>query len=78
MNSVPIEGQTRVIGESQGYIGLSLRDGTINDSVNGPCTPSMTSKWKLSDEDRAAIASGAHVYLEVLGTVHPPVLVYVK
>lgn len=37
-----IEGVTRRIGKSQGYLGLPVRDDTINCAVNGPETPTMT------------------------------------
>ncbi len=77
MQPIPIEGQTRVIGESQGYLGLPIRDETINCAVNGPETPAMTTAWQPSDEERAAISAGAPVHLRILGTRHPPVMVEV-
>lgn len=36
-----IQGHTRVIGKSQGYLGLPLRDVLIDCTVNGPNTPGM-------------------------------------
>lgn len=34
----------------------------------------MISCWQPTEEERAAIAAGAPVYLHVLGAGHPPVL----
>lgn len=75
MNITKIDGCTRTIGESQGYIGLPLRDVLINDSVNGENTPAMESAWLPSAEDLAALNAGAPIILRVLGTAHPPVMV---
>lgn len=36
-----IEGATRVIGKSQGYLGLPLRDETVTCTVGGEGTPAM-------------------------------------
>ena len=35
----------------------------------------MHSVWQLNDEERAAIAAGANIYLNVWGTGHPPVAI---
>jgi len=72
-----ITGTTRVIGKSQGYLGLPLRDITIDCKVNGPDFPAMETAWLPTQEEIAAISSGAPIILRILGTVHPPVLVYV-
>ncbi|MCV9960790.1 hypothetical protein OIU34_02660 [Pararhizobium sp. BT-229] len=72
-----IQGHTRIIGKSQGYIGLPLRDVLVEDSVNGPRTPAMETAWLPTSEDIAALAAGAPLILRVLGTAHPPVMIYV-
>lgn len=41
MNIVKIAGATRTLGESQGYIGLPLRDELQHCSVGGEGTPTM-------------------------------------
>ncbi len=56
-----IEGCTRVLGKSQGYLGLPLRDITINDSVNGPDTPAMETAWFPTPAELEAISAGAPV-----------------
>lgn len=69
-----IEGATRVIGKSQGYYGLPLRDETINERVSGPDTPVMVSAWFPTPDELAALNSGAPVHLRIIGTAHPPVM----
>ena len=71
-----IEGTTRVLGQSQGYLGLPLRDVTVNCSVNGPDTPAMETAWFPTPEEIAAMINGAPVIMRVIGTAHPPVLLY--
>ncbi|WP_036292105.1 hypothetical protein [Methylosinus sp. PW1] len=70
-----IEGATRVVGKSQGYLGLPIRDGSINCTVNGPATPTMTTAWLPTQDELAALNAGASVHVEILGNVHPPILV---
>lgn len=70
-----IEGVTRVIGKSQGYLGLPLRDEVMNCKVNGEGTPAMVTAWQPTPEELARLNAGASVHLRVLGTVHPPVMV---
>jgi hypothetical protein len=72
-----VEGCTRVIGKSQGYIGLPLRDELIHCSVNGPNTPAMITAWYPTPEEIAAITAGAPVHLRILGVQHPPVMIEV-
>lgn len=67
-------GATRVVGQSQGYIGLPIRDEVVNCSVNGP-TPSMVTAWFPTPEELAALNSGAPVHVRILGTVPPPMMV---
>lgn len=71
-----IAGCTRVIGQSQGYLGLPLRDIIIDDTVNGPGTPAMETAWLPTPAEIAAINAGAPIILRVLGASHPPVMLY--
>lgn len=73
-----IEGATRVIGRSQGYIGLPLRDEAINCAVSGAETPCMVTAWEPTPEEIAAIVAGGSVYLRVLGVSHPPVMIWAE
>ena len=78
MNVTKIEGATRTIGESQGYIGLPLRDVLINCTVGGDGTPAMESAWIPTGDDLALLNQGAPIILTVLGTCHPPVMLEVQ
>lgn len=69
-----IEGATRVLGKSQGYLGLPLRDITVDCTVNGEGTPAMQTAWFPTPTQVARIVAGAPVILTVLGTGHPPVM----
>ena len=71
-----IKDSTRTIGKSQGYAGLPLRDVLIDCSVGGPGVPAMESAWFPTPEELAAINAGAPVILRIMGTIHPPVLIY--
>lgn len=70
-----IEGVTRIIGKSQGYLGLPLRDEVMNCTVSGEGTPAMVTAWQPTPEELARLNAGASAHLRVLGTVHPPVMV---
>lgn len=72
-----ISGATRVLGKAQGYLGLPLRDSLIDCPVNGPNTPAMTTAWLPNRDEIDAIRRGAAVYVTILGTAHPPMLVKV-
>ncbi|MBB3937685.1 hypothetical protein [Aureimonas phyllosphaerae] len=77
MISKRIEGETRCIGRSQGYLGLSIRDVTIDCAVNGPETPAMITAWEPTPAELARLNAGASVHLRILGTGHPPVMLEV-
>lgn len=72
-----IEGTTRELGKSQGYLGLPVRDETINCAVNGPNTPAMLIAWEPTPDELERLKAGAHVHLRILGVTPPPVMVLV-
>lgn len=72
-----IKGVTRVIGKSQGYLGLPLRDEPIDCPVNGPGTPSMVTAWEPTPDELERLNKGAPVHLRILGSQHPPVMLTV-
>lgn len=74
MEIIKIDGATRTLGESQGYIGLPLRDTLVNCTVGGEGTPAMQSAWRPSADEVAALLRGGVIVLTVLGTSHPPVM----
>lgn len=72
-----IEGATRILGKSQGYIGLPLRDVLIKCTVGGEGTPAMETAWEPTPAELARLITGAPVILRVVGTAHPPVMIEV-
>ena len=72
MISLAIEGTTRRIGKSQGYNGLCIKDFIFGDG-----TPAMMTAWQPTPSEISKIVSGAAIYLTVLGSGHPPVLLEV-
>lgn len=77
MQAMMIAGATRVIGKSQGYIGLPVRDEMTNCTVNGPGTPEMVTAWEPLPDELERLKAGAPILLKILGTQHPPVMVEV-
>lgn len=69
-----IENATRVLGKSQGYLGLPLRDEISRCRVNGDC-PAMVTAWHPSPDELVALNAGAAVHVRILGTAHPPMIV---
>ena len=67
-----IKGATRVLGKSQGYLGLPIRD------EKGSHGPQMVSAWELSSKEIEALMDGASLVITILGTSHPPIMVGVE
>lgn len=72
-----ISGATRVIGKAQGYLGLPIRDELINCAITGENTPAMVTAWLPTPKELVALAAGAPVYVRLIGTGHPPIMVEV-
>ena len=72
-----IAGCTRVLGKTQGYLGLPIREEKFNCPVNGPDTPSMVTAWSPTPDELARINAGAPIYLRIIGNQHPPVILEV-
>lgn len=72
-----IKNATRVVGKTQGYLGLPLRDEVINCSVNGTDTPCMVTAWHPTPKELTKLNAGAPVHVKILGTRPPPMLVEV-
>lgn len=70
-----IKGATRVLGKSQGYIGLPVRDELINCAVNGDRTQCMVTAWLPTPKELELLNAGASVHVIIIGTVHPPIMV---
>lgn len=72
-----VKDATRVIGRSQGYGGLPVRDEAMPCSVNGPERPTMTTAWFPTPKELSALTAGAPVHVRIIGTAHPPIMVEV-
>lgn len=68
---------TRIIGKSQGYMGLPVRYELIHEKVNGEATPSMVTAWLPTPKELNALNKGAPVHVRLLGSIHPPIMVEV-
>ncbi len=75
MQAARIAGATRVLGKSQGYLGLPVRDEVLD--VMQCRTPCMVTAWEPTPAELARLAAGAKVEVRVLGTEHPPMRVSV-
>lgn len=67
---------SRVLGKSQGYLGLPVRDEVIHDAATGQLVGAMTTAWEPTPAEVAAIRQGARVYLRLFGTAHPPTMIW--
>lgn len=70
-----IAGCTRVLGKSQGYLGLPVRDTAVIDSASGNKTHAMETAWFPDPKELEALQNGAPVILRILGQGHPPVMI---
>jgi hypothetical protein len=77
MIAAMIDGATRIVGKSQGYLGLPIRDEIIDSKVNGPDTPCMVTAWEPTPDELARIIAGAKINIRILGYVPPPMMVTV-
>lgn len=73
-----IEGYTREVGRGQGYTPIYIRDDTIlmqfPDQSAPVAVPIMVTAWLPTPEELERIAAGQPVYLTIMGTRHPPVI----
>ena len=69
--------ETRNIGKSQGYNGLSIHDTTVHCSVGGENTPCMLTCWHPTPAELEALNAGAPVIVRILGHQHPPIALMV-
>lgn len=78
MKAIRFDGVTRVLGESQGYIGLPVMDHVMAlaiDEGGGGEVPCMTTRWLPTDEERLHIMRGGAIEIRILGDKHPPIVV---
>ena len=70
-----LEQSTRVLGKSQGFLGLPVRDVVYPDG-----TPAMQTAWTPTPDEIQRLINGANIMVELLGKVqdidgrsHPPI-----
>lgn len=63
---------TIVAGKAQGWRGLAINYGQTTDANQGDAVfPTMTTAWEPTEAERAAIAAGANIVVQILGV--PPI-----
>ncbi|MEO1189070.1 MAG: hypothetical protein AAFW60_08350 [Pseudomonadota bacterium] len=72
-----IEGCTRIVGKTQGYLGLPIRDQLVNCRVNGPNTPQMVTAWEPTPDELVRLNAGASIHVGIHGTLPPPMILSV-
>lgn len=72
-----IEGTTRVCGQSQGYLGLPVRDETIIDPANGKTVNIMHTAWEPTPDEIERINQGAKIIVSVIGNNPQPIMLTV-
>jgi hypothetical protein len=74
MNSVEFHGVTRSLSAPDGWDDKAARCDSlfVRDGLIGTLR-TMESVWRLTPEERFAIACGANISLLIVGQVHPPV-----
>ena len=70
MIALMIDKATRVLGKSQGYLGLPVRD---EIQENG--TAIMVSSWEPTPLELERLNAGASVKIQLMGRQHPPIRV---
>lgn len=72
-----IRGCTRIIGKSQGYLGLPLRDEPYPDTASGIIAHSMVTAWTPTPAELEALNNGANIEVRILARPdgHPPIIV---
>lgn len=63
--------RTVIAGKRQGWLGLAINYGETMDSNMGGPFPTMTTAWEPTEAERAAIAAGGNIVIQILGT--PPI-----
>lgn len=72
-----IPGATRVLGKSQGYLGLPVLDEQIEDSTSGQTVNTMTTAWEPDPREMDRMQRGANVHVRIFGVSHPPIMLWV-
>ena len=71
-----IKGATRIVGKSQGYLGLPIKDEMVFCPVNKKNVPTMITAWEPTPTELEALNNGGSIYVSIYGTVPPPMLIW--
>jgi hypothetical protein len=63
--------RTIIAGKAQGWRGLAVNYGQTTDKNVEGDFPTMTTAWEPTDAERAAIAAGANIVIQIIGV--PPI-----
>lgn len=77
MKPIPIKPCTRELGRPTGTLEEDCSSLQISDFHDPIWGNTMQSAWMPDDDERAAIAAGAPIMLNIVGKVHPVVLLHV-
>jgi hypothetical protein len=73
MKAIEFKGQTRKVGECQGFIGLPVMDLPIEfDNGFSNC---MITVWKPTEEELMVLMHNGYVKIMIVGNMHPPITV---
>lgn len=72
-----IEGCTRVCGQSQGYLGLPIRDEQIIDNASGEVVNMMHTAWEPTPDEIEKLRNGAKVIVSIIGMSPQPIMLTV-
>ncbi len=72
-----ISGATRVLGKSQGFLGLPVRDEVVEEARLGQGILSMVTAWIPNPDELERLINGAAVHVRIYGSMHPPIMVEV-
>jgi hypothetical protein len=77
-----IEGATRYLGAPRGWEPDKDGDCSHLAILDVPSdsggSPAMISAWEPTPKELEALNAGAPVYLQIIGSAHPPVMVWVQ
>jgi hypothetical protein len=71
-----VDGCTRVCGKAQGFLGLPLRDETLDVEGVG-LVNQMVTAWFPTPDELEALNAGAPVHVKIWGNSPPPMMVEV-
>jgi len=78
MQIARIEGANRVCGQSQGYLGLPIRDEMIIDKATGKLTNIMHTAWEPTPKEIEMLINGGKIIVSIIGLSPQPILLTVS